>query len=189
MMSPILSSLSKQLERAEAEGLVEDLVDQPLALVAVQAAGFRCRRAARRRLGSRCAASLGSISAMRFMSSRSTRRMWIWRLSASYWTWAGSASLAARPCGRGGRRRRRPAAARRWRQVLRPAAAEGGSARAVAAAELIGDAWPERSARETLQHRNRLPSKECGEQFSSWLRRFGSQRAGRSDRAISRKTW
>ena len=35
-MSPILSSLSKQLERPEAEGLVEDLVDQPLALVAVQ---------------------------------------------------------------------------------------------------------------------------------------------------------
>ena len=36
MMSPILSSLSKQLERPEAERLVEDLVDQPLALVAVQ---------------------------------------------------------------------------------------------------------------------------------------------------------
>ena len=35
-MSPILSSLSKQLERPEAEGFVEDLVDQPLALVAVQ---------------------------------------------------------------------------------------------------------------------------------------------------------
>ena len=35
-MSPILSSLSKQLERPEAECLVEDLVDQPLALVAVQ---------------------------------------------------------------------------------------------------------------------------------------------------------
>ena len=38
---------------------------------------------------------LGSISAMRFMSSRSTSRMWMWRLSASYCSWAGSTSLAA----------------------------------------------------------------------------------------------
>ena len=40
---------------------------------------------------------LGSISAMRFMSSRSTRRVWMWSLSDSYFACSGSTSLGASP--------------------------------------------------------------------------------------------
>ena len=64
----------------------------------------------------------GSISLTRFMSSRSTRRMWMWRLSVSYASSAGSGSLdasrgraAAGGDGVGGRRRGR---ARRGRGLV-----------------------------------------------------------------------
>ena len=75
--------LEQHLQRAEAEGLVEDLVDQPLPLVAVEQRVLRCRRGARRPGGSRGAATSPSSSPTRDRSSLSTSLLWIRCLSSS----------------------------------------------------------------------------------------------------------
>ena len=114
----------------------------------------------------------------------------MWRLSASYWAWAGSASLAARSCAAAVAAAVGPAAAHRLAgQALQIAAVGGGSARAAPpAAELIGARGPNGVRPNPLQHRNRLPLEERGEQFSSRLRRFvrrgGPQRAGHVEKHL-----
>ena len=122
--------LEQQLERAEAEGLVEDLVDEPLALDAVE----------QRVLGvaqvlddpaDLARSVLGSISLTRFRSSRSTSRMWMWRLSVSYWLRRGSGSFGTSPC----------AAAPREGAAARRLAGGGAESRGASAA------CPERAAR------------------------------------------
>ena len=103
MMSPILSSLSKS-SRGPNPNVSSKISLTSRCRSLRFSSGFSksqsCSTTSRMSLRN----VLGSISAMRFMSSRSTSRMWIWRLSASYCSWAGSISLAASLLRGGGRR-------------------------------------------------------------------------------------
>ena len=97
--------LEQDLQRAEAEGLVEDLVDQPLPLGAVEHRVLGVEQVLDDAADLDRGRVAGSISLTRLKSSRSTSWPWICRLIASNWATAGSGfgdSARARLGGGGG---------------------------------------------------------------------------------------
>ena len=164
--------LEQQLERTEAECLVEDLIDQPLALVAVQQRVFGVAELlddtsdlVPKRLG----VDLGdAIHVEPIDESHMDVALERFVLGSGRVDFLGGVDLPGRSAAGGGAGGGSSAAAAGTEII--PVGERLGDGDSSASSGIIRAARPKRRASESFEHRNRLPLEKCGEQFSSRLR-------------------